>query len=538
MQAHNAVYWFHNLKFDGKFIIPELFKLGFSHVNGEVGPGRRGTFKTLISDMGAFYSITVRWWNGHTTEFRDSYKKVPMTVRRAAESWKLTITKGDLDYHTPRPIGHQLTPAERDYLHRDVSIMAHIMADIIASGASRLTIGSDALAEYKRLVNKNMFGVVFPVLSTEMDAEIRQAYRGGWTYKSDRWKPGIQCSGIVLDVNSLYPYVMYDRPMPYGYPEYVEGKVEPTEDRPLVIMSVTMTAKLKADHVPCIQIKKSGIFSESEYIKEIIEPETLMMTNIDFDLYCEHYDVDVLAFGGGWRFKAAVGLFKTYIDKWSKIKAESKGGRREIAKLHLNSLYGKFATNPHIRGMFPVMDDQGVMRLKHAPDETRDPVYTAVGVFITSYARDITIRAAQANFDTFIYADTDSLHLLRDDVPEGIDVHPTKLGAWKFEYAFTGAYYIRAKAYLERMHDLGGCIDCANCEKCADGLCTAHSDGHYTNHIAGLPEKISEDIVFDDLRNGSNIVFNGKLKPKSVRGGVILVDTPYTLKLELERKAA
>jgi hypothetical protein len=529
ISRHNSTIWFHNLKFDGQFILPALFKKGFVNVETE-GPilGERGTFKTLISDMGTFYSITVKWWNGHMTEFRDSYKKVPMTVRRAAEAWKLPISKGELDYKKHRPVGHQLTPEERDYLHRDVSIMAFVMRDILASGATRLTVGSDALAEYKRLVDPNMFKQVFPVLSADMDAEIRRALRGGWTYGPEGLQKRVHtCGGIVLDVNSLYPFVMATRYLPYGEPQWVDGKVTPTANMPLTIFSITFTAKLKPNHLPCIQIKGTAMFGATEYLKEIKEPTTLMMTNVDFDLYMEHYDMDIIMYGGGWRFKAAQGLFETYIDKWSTIKANSKGGKREIAKLHLNSLWGKYTMNPNVSGKYPEMDDEGIVQLKRGSKQERPPIYTALGCFVTAYARDITIRAAQANFDSFAYADTDSLHLLRKTVPEGIEVDPTKLGAWKLEYTFESALYVRAKAYMERLHDRGGCKECAECEKCAEGNCLIHRDGHYTNRVAGLPEQISEQLTFADVEQTS--VFHGKLKPLAVRGGIVLIDTPYTL---------
>jgi hypothetical protein len=199
------------------------------------------------------------------------------------------------------------------------------------------------------------------------------------------------------------------------------------------------------------------------------------------------------------------GMFDSYIDKWSEIKAKETGGKREVAKLHLNSLYGKFASNPNVTSKYPVLED-GIVRLKRGPAETRDPVYTAAGVFITAHARDITIRSAQANYSSFAYADTDSLHLLQDNIPNSIDVHPTKLGAWKHEYDFENAYYIRPKAYLERKYD-----------------------GSYVNRIAGLPIAISEQLTFNDLVEGK--ILHGKLNPQTVPGGVVLKDVPFELKL-------
>ena len=346
---------------------------------------------------------------------------------------------------------------------------------------------------------------MFPVLSEAMDAEIRQAYRGGYTYASERFKQRVMRSGMVFDVNSLYPAVMYNELLPYGQPEWFSGPPLPTKSHPLVIFSVEFTATLKPDHIPIIQIKKSSVFHDSEYIKEVKEPTIMHVTDIDWKLYNEHYDITVYSYGGGWRFKAMHGLFKEYIDKWSKIKAESTGGLREIAKLHLNSLYGKFASNPNVTGKIPYLDN-GVVKYRMGPQETRPPVYTAMGVFITSYARNITIRAAQTNYHTFAYADTDSLHLLTLERPTELDVHPHRMGAWKLEYTFRHALYVRAKFYLEQLRD-----------------------GSMVVKIAGMPEAESAKLKFADITDGRKL--EGKLRPKNVPGGRVLLDESFTIKL-------
>jgi len=498
---------FFNLKFDGHFIVDWLLKHGYTHVEKEKNSGlAKGEFSTLISHQNKFYTMTVRWKNGHTTEFRDAAKKFPnMSVAVVAKAFKMDVQKGDLDYHKERPIGYMPDDEELDYLDRDVRIVAKALRTVIDNGMTRLTVGADALAEYKHLTGEKNFRNIFPLLNEDLDTEIRRAYRGGFTYADDRFKGKRQGSGIVLDVNSLYPSIMYNKPLPYGMPEYVPGKVEPTAQRPLTIFSVTFTAKLKPDHIPCIQIKGSSIFGATEYLKEIEEPTTLMVTNVDWELYNDHYDITVYAYSGGYRFKAATGLFKAYIDKWKAIKETSEGGQREIAKLFMNSLYGKFASNPNVTGKIPILED-GRVRYVVGQPATKEPVYTAMGVFITSFARDLTIRAAQSSYDVFAYADTDSLHLLTDEIPEGIDVHPTRMGAWKFEYAFEEAHFVRAKVYLERK-----------------------TDGTYKTAFAGLPQGVASKLTFDDLVEGK--VIEGKLQPRSVVGGVILEKMPFTLNL-------
>jgi hypothetical protein len=508
--------YFHNLKFDGGFIVDYLLNYGFVF-REDTRRLNEKEFTAVISDSNKFYSITVKWENGNVTEFRDSLKKLPMPAARIAETFNLPVTKGEIDYDVPRPVGYEPTWEEIDYLERDLLIIAMALRQVFASGMTRLTVAADSLAEYKRLNSTEWFQRNFPTLSDEMDTEIRRAYRGGFTYVADRFRDKRVGCGIVLDVNSLYPAIMYNRILPYGEPRFVEGYVEHDPEYPLRIFSVTFTAKLKPDHVPCIQLKGSSIFSAAEYVTEVNEPFTQMVTDVDWALYNDHYDITVLSWNDGWKFKAIRGMFDTYIDKWSKVKAESKGGAREIAKLHLNSLYGKFASNPNITGKVPILED-GRVRLVRGKDKRKPPIYTAVGVFVTAYSRDMTIRAAQANYNEFVYADTDSLHLVGSDFPvgltsawegclNGLDIHPSRLGAWKFEYEFKEAHYIRPKSYL--------------CLK---------DDGTYKVAFAGVSEKKQKELTFDSIMGDVVTIEAAKMDHRVVPGGVILVDRDYTFR--------
>lgn len=495
--------YFHNLKFDGFFIVDWLMREGFEYSNrSKLLPGE---FSTLISSMGAWYSLTVCWENGRRTEFRDSLKKLPMPAERVATSFKLPVAKGSIDYYAERPVGHVITAEEHEYIALDVFIIAQALKIQFDAGMTKLTVGADSLAEFRKITGPKVFQHLFPVLNDTMDSEIRSAYRGGFTYAAPQFQKKITRGGIVYDVNSLYPSVMYDSILPFGEPEYFDTVPIPSEEFPLYLVSITFTAKLKPNHIPCIQIKGTSHFVSTEYQREIKEPTTLMCSNVDLALWQDHYDLDIISYNGGWMFRGYVGFFTEFIDKWMEIKKTSTGGMRELAKLQLNSLYGKFATNPNITGKYPVMEND-VVNLKLGPEETRNPVYTAMGVFITAYARDITIRAGQRHYDVFAYADTDSLHLLVDDDPKTLDIHENKLGAWKREYRFTGAMFLRAKQYAE-----------------------LKEDGEYEVHVAGLPRQVAKTITFDDLLTEKR--FEGKLQPKRVPGGIVLEDVGFTLKL-------
>jgi len=498
----NTTTYFHNLGFDGRFIIPALFRKGFKHTT-ERNP-KPGEFATLISSSNKMFTITVKWHNGHRTEFRDSYKKLPMSLSRVAKTFGQEETKGEIDYHKYRPVGYEPTAEEIDYLRRDVKILALAVATIIEEGMKRLTIGADSMAEYKRTIGEKSYARYFPVLSYEMDAEIRKALRGGFTYVDPRFQGEVVGKGSVYDVNSLYPSVMFHDLIPYGEPKFVTGKVETTDDYPLAIMSLTVTARLKPGHIPTIQLKKSSIFQASEYIHVIDEPTTIVATNIDWALYHDHYDIEIYEYGGGWLFQATHGLFDTFINKWSNIKANSEGGRREIAKLIMNNLYGKFTTNPDITSKIPELGEDNIVRYVLGEPERKAPVYTAAGVFITSHARNKTIRSAQDNYDTFAYADTDSLHLMTQDKPKGITIHPTDLGAWKHEYDFQEAMFLVPKRYLEKLND-----------------------DTYHVAFAGMPRDVAAQFTFADMVKGRQLV--GKNTPKYVEGGVALVPAKFEL---------
>lgn len=521
VSAQTTHTYFHNLGFDGRFLLDWLMNNGHRWVDDR--RLRKGEFTTLISGQGHFYTITVRWHNGNRTEFRDSLKKLPMSVSSVAKAFKLDEAKGSIDYHAFRPVGYEPTDDELEYLFNDVRIIARALKQEIDEGMTRLTVGSDSLAEFKNLFGKKLFDRMFPILPSSMDAEIRRSYRGGFTYVDPRYAKERIGEGQVYDVNSLYPSVMYDRILPYGEPEYFAGPPPaPAErgDYPLFIVTLTFTAKLKPEHIPCIQIKANPFFMGTVYQTEITDPVTMTCTSVDLDLWMDHYDLEILSWDGGWRFHGTSGMFCDYIDKWMDIKISSTGGMKQIAKLHLNSLYGKFATNPNVTQKVPVLDDDGVVQLVMGDEEVRDPVYTPVGTFITAYARDVTIRAAQHHYDRFVYADTDSLHLLTvgDEIPDPkcevpdctghpvkLNVDPDMLGAWKHETVFESAVYWRAKCYSERL-----------------------ASGKHVTHIAGLPDQIASQVTLDDFHQDK--VFHGKLFPKHVRGGTVLVETTYSIK--------
>lgn len=501
--------YFHNLKFDGEFILCWLFENGFKF-NQDRRKLETNEFSTLISDKGQFYSLEICWFRkGRTrcvTTIYDSLKILPFSVADIATGFGLPISKLEIDYRETREVGHVLTDLEVDYLRNDVDIVARALNTLFEQGLTKMTQGSNALYDYKRIVGTKNFSKWFPM--PDYDADVRQSYKGGFTYLADRFKEKDLEDGIVLDVNSLYPSVMYYQPLPYGEGIYFKGKYKEDKLYNLHIQMLTCQFEIKEGYIPTIQLKNNLAFVPTQYLSSSDgEDVTLCLTNVDLELFLEHYNVYNITWHSGWKFKSTIGLFKEYIDKWNSIKVEStlNGNMpmRRVAKLMLNALYGKFALNPSVQSKYPFYDE-GVIKYALGEKETRDPIYIPVGTFITAWARYKTISSAQKVYDRFVYADTDSLHLIGTEIPEELEIDATKLGAWKHESTFTRARFIRQKSYIEEI------------------------DGSLNITCAGMPDRCYEGVTWDNFRTGSS--YEGKLGMQHVHGGIVLNDIPFTLK--------
>lgn len=500
-----STFYFHNLKFDGEFIMCWLFSHGFKHITNRK-EGRKNTFTTLISDKGQFYSLEVFFEQKETVKIYDSLKILPFSVDAIAKGFNLPISKLEIDYTAKRERGHILTPLEVGYLRNDVEIMARALQILFSQDLRQMTQGSNALYDYKRIVGKKNFTKWFPM--PQYDWDIRQSYKGGFTYCDPRRQGEDIGEGIVLDVNSLYPSVMYYKPLPYGEGIYFDGEYQVDKLYNLFTQMFTCQFELKPNHIPTLQIKNSGAFVPTEYLSSSDgEDVTLCLTSVDLELFMEHYNVYNIEYHGGWKFKSTTGLFTDYIDKWMEVKIEStlNGNKamRTLAKLMLNALYGKFALNPNVQSKIPYYDE-GVIRYTLGEQETRDPIYIPVGTFITAWARHTTISAAQKVYDRFLYADTDSLHLVGTELPEGLNIDDTALGAWAHESTFTRARFLRQKTYVEEI------------------------DGKIHITCAGMPSKCYEHVTWDNFMTGNS--FEGKLQPAHVPGGIVLKNVDFTIK--------
>lgn len=592
-QNEDAVLYYHNLKFDGNFwlyfLIKELgFKQGIEHLaDGSVKIKEAKELKEKevvysISSMGQWYTITFKY-RGRTYTLKDSLKLLPFKLEEIGEAFKTEHRKLEMDYEGYRFSGCEITDEESEYIKNDVLVLKEALNIMFDDGHDKLTIGACCLAEYKKMLGKYDWSIFFPKLENiELDSEvygssnadeyIRKSYRGGWCYLVRGATGKIYKDGTTADVNSLYPSMMHSESgnyYPVGKPKFFRGNIPPEalSHNRYYFVRLRCRFYLKKGKLPFIQIKhnvnykstemletsdvynkKDGKYYSQYYDKQGNLHDTIVeltMTCTDYILFKEHYNIYDLEILDGCWFYTEIGIFDEYINKYKEIKMNNKGAKRTEAKLFLNNLYGKLATSPV--SSFKYIPENGYDFLTYAvqSEMEKQPVYIAAGSAITSYSRNFTIRAAQANFygvdkRGFKYADTDSIHCdLKPSEIKGIKVHDNAFCAWKLESCWDIAKFIRQKTYVEHVthEDLKPIekpfynIKCAGMpETCKNLFLASMGEEHNLSEKQQKKYKkfIDKPRTLDDFKIGLKIP--AKLLPKVIKGGVVLTETEFTMR--------
>ena len=600
----NTLIYFHNLKFDGSFWLSYLLtELEYKHASKEWTDADGGfhvkwlndkdmqskTFKYSISEMGQWYSVKIKEGR-YMIELRDSLKLLPFSVKKIGNSFGTKHKKLDMEYVGLRYAGCEITEEEQNYIENDVLVVKEAIEIMYNEGHDKLTIGSCCLSEYKKIVGRFDYKNMFPnIYNYEIDFDkygapnageyVRKSYKGGWCYVAKGKEKKIKKNGTTADVNSLYPSMMHSESgnyYPIGLPTFWTGNFIPTEAlqfQRYYFVRIRTRFYLKPGKLPFIQMKNSlryqqnecletsDLFYEGKYHQYYIDYDgqkkpatvTLTLTMTDYTLFLEHYNVKDFEILDGCWFESMIGIFDKYIDYYKQIKQTSKGAIRELAKLFLNNLYGKMASNTDSSFKYAYIKEDKTLGFITIEEHGKSPGYIPVGTAITSYARNFTIRAAQANYHGkskrgFIYADTDSIHC--DITPEqivGIKVHPTDFCCWKLESRWDFAIFTRQKTYIEHItHE--------------DNEELQKEKQYYNVKCAGMPEKCkalfikSLTITQDELKQISlkkdktpddfyllegkktlndfdiGLCVPGKLLPKRIRGGTVLMETTYKMR--------
>lgn len=605
----NVVIYYHNLKFDGAFWLSYLLvDKKFTQAYDKIGDKEtdvkwkqqfkmfNNTFKYSISDRGMWYSIVVKVKN-HFIEIRDSLKLLPFSVKRIGESFGTKHKKLDMEYTGFRYAGCEITKEEQEYIANDVLVVKEALEIMFKQGHNKLTIGSCCLEEYKKICRSSLeiqldYAEMFPNLyDFKIDKQehnydnagdwLRKSYRGGWCYLVKGKENKIKTNGTTADVNSLYPSMMSSKSgnkYPIGLPKFWTGNFIPEEalkENMYYFVRIKTRFYIKDNYLPFIQVKgdlkykgtesleTSDVYNHEndDYFPYYIDKNgniqqakvELTLTMTDYQLIKEHYELVDFEIIDGCYFYSMVGIFDEYINKYAKIKKESKGALRELAKLFLNNLYGKMASSTDSSFKIAYVKDDKSIGFMQVVENEKKPGYIAIGSAITSYSRNFTIRAAQKNYygaekRGFIYADTDSIHcdLLSQEI-KGIEVDDKEFCCWKLESCWDKAIFTRQKTYIEHVTHENlvpleeskqyNNIKCAGMpKKCKDLFelsmkGTADVNENWSDDEKEfLFDKDNKPIVRDysDFKVGLKVP--DKLRPIRIRGGVLLVNTTYEMR--------
>lgn len=574
----NLICYYHNLKFDGNFWLYYLLNVKkWSQATEQTGSGEydlafrkqkemlNNTFSYSISDKGQWYTLTMKTGN-YVIQLRDSLKLLPFSVKAIGKAFKTKHQKLEMEYKGFRYAGCEITEDEKKYISNDVLVVKEALEKMFSDGYNKLTIGACCLSEFKDKIDSEMYDVMFPDLTQipvdpsydagTVDEYIRHSYRGGWCYLVKGKENKIYQNGTTADVNSLYPSMMSSQSgnyYPVGLPHFWTGNYIPKEatvNHHYFFVRIRTRFYLKPGMLPFIQIKGSYNYRGTEMLETsdlvnkttgertafVYDNEgnivpvrvTLTMTMTDFILFQEHYNTEDFEILDGCWFATDIGIFDEYINHWAQIKMTSTGAMRTEAKLFLNNLYGKMASSDDSSFKYAFMKEDESVGFTEIEQHDKKAGYIAIGSAITSYARNFTIRAAQKNYygpdhPGFIYADTDSIHC---DIPadqfNGVPVDPVKFCCWKLESSWDQAIFVRQKTYIEH-------VVAENLEPIENPW--------WNVKCAGMPDTAKQYFIdrmdrgeadLHDFRVGLKVP--GKLVPKRIKGGVLLVETNYEMR--------
>lgn len=497
--------YFHNLKFDGSFILDYLLRMGYEYY--EDLKDTTSGFTTLIGEMGEFYNIVVKFNTSTRVTFIDSLKLLPFTVEKIAKDFGLPILKLKIDYDD-----YEITPEKIEYISHDVKIIAMALSQIKAEGMTKNTTASCAYAQYISMRGDNFLYGAFPDLEDSFLEEWRNAYRGGRSQVNPIYKGKIIHNVNRFDINSMYPSIMRYMELPYGKPIPIDKIGEYNFE----LYHIKVSFVLREYHLPSL-LKKASIFAgDDSYYIDSDGVEELWISSIDYELLLRNYDITYIEFINMVGFRTSKLLFFDYIDKWYAKKQHDKGAKKIVDKFMLNCLYGKYGSNNKGYHKIPYIDENMIVSYYKSDIEDMKKYYLPIAIAITSYAHKLLDDAIyDTGIENFVYCDTDSVHTLGTLPISKID--NIELGKFKHEGTEITAKYVRQKCYVYEQYD-------KNKNKNIISITCAGM----TQHMKDAAIDTYKDMIFKVFTTG--FAMGGKLIPKRVPGGTVLYETTFEIK--------
>lgn len=268
--------------------------------------------------------------------FLDSHKLIPTSLENAAKSFGVTLKKQqDLNLHEDDPswVGYLEHDCQAAY---EIVKRYHELIEIRLNGEVGITAASTAMRTFRRGYQEA------PIYRhTDHHDLFRECYYGG---RVERFASKV--SGIrVYDINSSYPYSM-TKEQPVGRAEEWEGY--PTSHLRRTKLGFVRAKVIVPDsiHIPVLP------YRHGKMVKGVFKADKLLFpTGIFKGSWCwkelakaEEQGAKVECYDSVWiekgtPFNRMVAQLYAYRDK---TRPDFDQGLAEVAKILLNSLYGKF----------------------------------------------------------------------------------------------------------------------------------------------------------------------------------------------------
>ncbi|MCC6005607.1 MAG: hypothetical protein LM590_14815, partial [Thermofilum sp.] len=317
------------------------------------------------------------------------------------------------------------------YCMRDVEVLARAVIELLKFMEEELGEFALTAAGFAYRVFMKKFKPARVKFRPPADPRVRrleeEAYYGG---RCEVFRVGRVERVAVLDVNSMYPYVMRNLVVPVRPLAYIQRP--PLEKlRDWVSRGVPVIAKVRLS-VPCTlkvgpapyRVRKGGklLFPTGRFITTLCTPELRLVLDWVEEVF------EAVVYKGSR-------VFTEYVDHYyqKRLEAKQRGDsvRDYFYKLLLNSLYGKFAERRRDQRFvadvkldadfsiifahgkrYKVVDNMLIQVVQRDVDYGK---FTAVSAFITSAARAYLYRILTAvPYEKLVYCDTDSIHIADD----------------------------------------------------------------------------------------------------------------------------
>lgn len=397
-------------------------------------------------------------------ELRDSYNLIPFPLA----AYKKTAISYDIFEAGEREKPHNAKVIS-EYLEDDCRYLRQMVMGFVDIYGVHLTQASAALKIWAK-----MEGIKAPRTEKSYYADFAPYYYGG---RVECFKTGLLNTAYsVVDIVSAYPRAMMDL-HPYGEDYREHESIDPAwKPNELGRCFIRLTAQ-SLGALP-FRSEDGGLsFPRDGETREFFITGWEYIAARDTNSLGTHSVISVR------KFSETVS-FKDYINRFYALKAEAGvmrvktagtpeydywAGQYIFAKIFLNALYGKFASNPEkyqeyikapadeIQQMkdyegwsYADMTGDGSAIMSRPIDEEDQRFYNvAVSASITGWVRAYLWRAIHSAGDTMIYCDTDCI--VAGDI-SGVELGDG-LGQWELEGQFDFAAVAGKKTYAFRKLD-------------------------------------------------------------------------------------